>query len=105
MLARARRDPGRDLDALKSRFLERDLGGGLPPQDAAEVLGHAVESLGLLLAEPTLTWTSQERSRARAWLTGLETGTFADLSAIPVNRLAHVARGLALVSQHRARLE
>jgi len=105
LLAWARRDPSRDLEAVKSRFLERDIAGGPPPQDAAEVLGHAVESLGLLLAEPSLSWTSDERSRVRAWLAGLEAGTFADVSAISLNRLAHVARGLALVSRHRARLE
>ena len=80
-----------------------------------ETLGHyalvypvepaELESLGLLLAEPSLVWAPDERRRARAWLAGLEAAAFADLSSVPLVRLAHAARGLALVSQHRARLE
>lgn len=105
LLAWARRDPSCDLEAVQARFLERDLDGPPPPEDAAEVLAHFAESLGLLLAEPTLDWTAEERRHARTWLAGLEAAAFTDLWAVPVNRLAHLARGLALVSRHRTRLE
>jgi hypothetical protein len=103
---RADAEAPRDPNALKQRLLsvelEREAYGGY---EASEALGHYVESLGLLLAEPGVTWTKAERAKVCSWLRDLETVRLAEIDDAPVQHLAHLRRGLAQIHANAARLE
>jgi hypothetical protein len=91
-----------DPDEIKRRFLTVEL----ERRDADdESLAHYVESLGLLFAEPAVTWNADERERARSWLRGVEASRFRDLAAVDADYLAHLLRGLRLVCAHGDRLK
>ncbi|MFP8875120.1 MAG: hypothetical protein VCB42_11500, partial [Myxococcota bacterium] len=96
----------RDPNALKRRLLEielarRDTGEA----EVSEVLGHATESLGLLLAEPAVQWSPAEKAQVRAWLAELETVRLAEIDDVPLQHLAHLRRGLFLIETHAERLQ
>jgi len=106
LLAYARRQPGqRDPNEVKRRFLSNELErtdyGGY---EASEALGHYADSLGFLLAEPRIEWSSAEKRQVLEWLADLEAERFATLDDIPYQHLAHLLRGLRAVESHRARL-
>ena len=63
-----------------------------------------MESLGRLLAKSGVTWTRPEKTRVRAWLRELETNWFLELDDVPAQHLAHLLRGLRLVSSNADRL-
>jgi len=93
-----------DPDEIQRRFLTLEL--ARPDSEADdESLAHYVESLGMLLAEPTVTWNAAERERTRGWLQRVEARRFRDLAAVDADYLAHLLRGLRLVRTHRDRLE
>ncbi|MGH0034163.1 MAG: hypothetical protein ACQGVK_03960 [Myxococcota bacterium] len=95
----------RDPDELKRRFLSGELRRtGLGGNEDSEALGHYAESLGLLLAEPDLEWSEDERRRVRGWLEDLETRRLRDVEAVPVQHLSHLVRGLRLVEEHADKL-
>ena len=99
---KARRDPNQLKQRLLSVELEREDYGGY---QASEALGHYVESLGLLLAEPDVTWTNAEQAKVCAWLRDLETARLAAVDAVPVQHLAHLLRGLTLIEANATRLQ
>jgi hypothetical protein len=96
----------RDPNEIKQRFLTTELRrtefGGY---EASEALGHYVESLGLLLTEPNIAWSDDEKRQVRDWLDDLETKRLREVEGLPVRHLAHLARGLRLVEENAARLQ
>ena len=97
----ARRDPNSLKQRLLSVELEREDYGGY---DASEALGHYVESLGFLLAEPAVTWTRIEKRKVREWLRDLETVRLIEIDNAPVEHLAHLLPGLVRIEANAARL-
>jgi hypothetical protein len=100
--------PARRLDpnAIKRRFLAIELARDtFPEDDETLLLGHYVESLGYLLADPHVEWSADERKRVRDWLGALERDRFRDLGAVKPRRLSHLLLGLRLIAEHRAELE
>jgi hypothetical protein len=91
---RARRDPNLLKRRLLSVELERKDYGGY---EASEALGHYVESLGTLLAEPGVTFTVAEMMTVRRWLRELETNWLTDIGEVPLEHLTHLRRGLARI--------
>jgi hypothetical protein len=93
-------------DAIKRRFLEVELSrrsfGG---DDGNEALGHYVESLGLLVADPNVTWQPSEKQQVRDWLRKLEQDRFHDLEVVRLAHLTHLLKGLRQIEENRARLE
>jgi len=72
---------------------------------ASEALGHYVESLGLLLAEPGVSWTKADKTKVCAWLRDLETARLAEVDAVPVQHLAHLVSGLTQIEANKDRLQ
>jgi hypothetical protein len=106
LLEFARRYPGAlDPGAVKSRFLaaelQRDAFGSEGP---AEALGHYAESLGLLLREPSVQWSTSERRQVRTWLRDLEAGGYFGPET-PINYVAHLLRGLRLIDDGAGKLQ
>ena len=100
--ANTRRDPNELKQRLLSVELERrDYGG----YEASEALGHYVESLSFLLAEPGIAWTKAEKEKVRAWLEDLETVRLVDVRQAPVQHLAHLTRGLERIEANADRLQ
>jgi hypothetical protein len=95
-------DPTVLKERLLSVELERSTYGGY---EASEALGHYAESLGLLLAEPGITWTPSDERKVRAWLQELEEVRLAEIGEVPPQHLAHLVRGLALIEANADRLE
>jgi len=73
--------------------------------EASEALGHYVESLSLLLADPDVTRTTAEKTKVCTWLRDLEAVRLADIDEAPVQHLAHLLRGLAQIEANAARLQ
>jgi len=65
----AQRNPNQLKQRLLSVELERITYGGY---EVSEALGHYVESLGVLLAEPDVTWTKPEQAKLCAWIQDIE---------------------------------
>ena len=99
---KAQRDPNRLKQRLLSVELERKDYGGY---EASEALGHYVESLGLLLAEPGVSWTNADKTKVCAWLRDLETARLAEVDAVPVQHLAHLVSGLTQIEANKDRLQ
>jgi hypothetical protein len=100
-----RRDGAVDADAIKRRFLEIELArDGLRGDDGNEVLGHYVESLGVLVADPRVSWTSDEKQQVKRWLRRLERDRFHDLEPIRLQDLTHLLKGLRMIGDHQDRL-
>jgi len=95
------RDPNRLKQRLLSVELEREAYGGY---EASEAIGHYVESLGFLLAEPGVSWTKPEQAKVCAWIRDLETVRLTQLGEAPVQHLAHLRRGLAKIEANAARM-
>jgi hypothetical protein len=93
-----------DPNAIKRRFLENELSRTSFAEEETEVIGHYVQSLGRLLADPSVVWGPDEVRRVRGWLAALDGERFADLGPIPLQHLAHLVAGLRDVSQNRAKL-
>ena len=105
LLASSRRQ-GRDPEEIQRHFFEVELQRrDFDPEDEPLLLGHYAESLGHLVADPRVHWSSREKAQARDWLAWLEEGHFRDLEAIEPRHLTHLFLGLRLVDEHRARLE
>jgi hypothetical protein len=93
-------------DAIKGRFLEVELSRwGFEGDDGNEALGHYVESLGLLVADPNITWQPSEKQRVSDWLRKREQDRFHDLEAVRLPHLAHLLKGLRQIGENRTRLE
>ena len=96
----------RDPNGLKRRLLtvelERIEYGGY---EASEALGHYVESLGFLLADQDVNWTTAEKIKIRAWLRDLEMNRLAEIDDAPVQHLAHLLRGLRRIEANADRLQ
>jgi len=106
VLLRASRRLGKDPDELVRHFLRVELQRlEFEPRDATLLLGHHAESLGLLLADERTRFDPDDVRRIRAWLARLETSAFRDVGSVDVRHLAHLLRGLRLVSAHRNRLD
>jgi hypothetical protein len=104
LLASARRQ-GHGADDIKRRFLEVELAReAFEGEDGSEALAHYVESLGVLLADPSVSWKTIEKEQVKAWLLRLERDSFRDLGAVPLQHQAHLLRGLRLIDTHRDRL-
>jgi hypothetical protein len=88
-----------DPNALKARFLAIELSRPAEEVDD-ESLGHYGESLGLLAADPHVTWEAEDREAVARWLRSLEGERFADLGAVEARHLAHLLRGLRLLRTH-----
>jgi hypothetical protein len=105
VLLAASRRRGRDPEEIQQRFLRVELmRREFSADDAELLLGHYVESLGRLLAEPRVRWSAAEAAQARDWLGWLERTHFEDLAAVAPRHLTHLLLGLRLVREHRARL-
>lgn len=94
-----------DPNDLKRRLLNvelerREYGG----YEASEALGHYVESVGFLLAEPRIIWTESERTKLIAWLRDLEEVRLREIEEAPVQHLAHLLRGLDRIESNADRL-
>jgi hypothetical protein len=101
-----RRGAGRSSNEIKRRFLEVELAREeFEGDDGSEALGHYVESLGLLLENPHVTWQPDEGKQVMGWLRKLERDRFHDLDAVPIQHLSHLLKGLRLVGESRARLD
>jgi hypothetical protein len=105
LLSYAHRDSTRDPDEIKRHFLAVELSrtdyGGY---DASEALGHYTDTLGLMLDDPRLRWADTEKQQIRLWLTDLERRLPERLEEIPLQHLAHLARGLRSVQRNADRL-
>ena len=64
-----------------------------------------MESLGVLVSDPGVTWTKAEKAKVWAWLQDLETVRLSDISEVPVQHLSHLLRGLRLIEAGAARLQ
>lgn len=100
-----RRDGAPGVDAIKRRFLEvemvrRDFGS-----EWSEILGHYVESLGHLVADRRVSWSSQEKQQVRSWLHELECDHFRDLGEVELQHLTHLLKGLRMIAQNGSRLD
>jgi hypothetical protein len=105
LLADARRRQ-RDPHEIQQRFVRVELARReFDPDDEALLLGHHAESLGRLLAEPRVSWSADDRARARRWLAWLVASRFRDLAKVEPSSLAHLLLGLRLVREHAGRLE
>jgi hypothetical protein len=101
-----RRDGAHDPDAIKRRFLEVELAReDLRGDDGNEVLGHYAESLGALVADPEVSWTTGERQQIERWLRRLERDHFQDLEPVRLQELTHLLKGLRRIGDHQHRLE
>jgi hypothetical protein len=101
-----RRNGARDADAIKRRFLEVELEREeFAGDDGNEALAHYVESLGLLIADPDVSWRPDEKRRVTGWLQGLERDRFDDLEPVRLQHLTHLLKGLRLIGEHGTRLE
>ena len=98
--AEAKRDPNDLKLRLLAVELEREEYGGY---EASEALCHYVDSLGVLMAEPDVTWTSEEEARVRAWLRDVEAVRLAGIDDVPVRHLTHLVRGLVRIEENAGR--
>ena len=73
--------------------------------EASEALGHYVESVGFLLADPDILWTTAEKKKVRAWLRDLEAVRLSEIDDVPVQHLAHLLHGLRLIDSNAGRLQ
>jgi hypothetical protein len=104
LLASARRR-GNGADEIKQRFLEVELAReGFEGEAGSEAQAHYVESLGVLLADPSVGWQTDEKQQVKAWLLRLDRDSFQNLDAVPLEHQAHLLRGLRLIDAHRDRL-
>jgi hypothetical protein len=105
LLAYGRRAPARDPNAIKHRFLANELRrteyGGY---DATEALGHYADTLGVLLADPRVSWADGERALVATWLAKLDENWPQNLAEVPPQHLAHLLRGLEAIDQNEGRL-
>jgi hypothetical protein len=99
-------DRQRDPNELKKRVLsvevERTEYGGY---EVSEALGHYVESVGFLLAEPDIVWSKTEKTKIRRWLRDRGRVLLDGVDEAPVQHLAHLLRGLARIEANAARLQ
>ncbi len=94
------------LASVQRHFLDTELAQReVDARDAALVRAHFAESLGLLVAAPGLTWSDADRRRVHGWLAELEDDHFADVEAVDLVPLTHLAKGLRAVRAHRDALE
>lgn len=101
-----RRSQPAGAEEIQRRFLEVELvRENFAGEAGSEALAHYVESLGVLLAEPRVTWQPQERRQVKRWLRELEREHFQRLGVVPLQHQAHLLRGLRLIEAHRGRLE
>lgn len=92
-------------ETIQERFLTTELTRTSFEEEETEVVGHYVQSLGRLVADPSIDWTAGEKRRVRAWLAALDDERYADLPAVPIQHLTHLAAGLRDVSRNREKLE
>jgi len=98
---RSRSDP----NDIKRRFLDVELSReSFEGEDGSEALAHYVESLGLLLADPRVSWQPEEARRVLEWLRRLERDRFQELAAVPIEHLAHLLKGLRRIEANGSRL-
>jgi hypothetical protein len=94
-----------DPNAIKERFLANELARTRFEEEATEVVGHYVQSLGRLVADGSVTWTTEEKRRVRAWLASLDGERYANLQAVPIQHLTHLLVGLRDISRNREKLQ
>ena len=100
-----RRLGGDDANVIKRRFLAVELERGEFGSEWCEILGHYVDSLGALVADPRVRWEPAEIEKVRRWLEQLDDERFHDLGPLELQPLSHLLRGLRRIADHRDQLQ
>ena len=93
------RGSGKDLNQLKQRLLKQVTKAEIKPNNTS-IVAHQMESLGLLLNAPEITWTPEEQQQVKDWIAKVNRWTAkANLTELFDSEVIHLYRGYDLIQK------
>ncbi len=90
---------GKDPNQLKKRFLERETKKTIKSNNVTKI-AHQMESLGLLLNAPEITWTQEEQKQVQDWIAKVNQWTArANLTELFDSEVIHLYKGYTLIQK------